>query len=275
MAVLNKGLEYTTIKGGDKEMFLVKRDLKAVCPPTKKGLNGIISTGLRGARNFTIRVLIPIVFVLLSFVGIMWLTAGSIYKIQAAENERAINFLRRAQGDLVKKVPLVAKIAPTPTPTPTPKQPKLQPELLTKSKITAEQLNKFLSSDPKSNLKGLGYAFKAAEVETNVNAVFLTALAVHESGWGTNNVTKQKNNIMSIAAYDWSPLASAKDYKIKMQCIADGALLLKTNYLTKGGKWYNGATLQGINVKYATDKGWAKCVQTWMDKIKRYCGGVK
>jgi beta-N-acetylglucosaminidase len=140
-----------------------------------------------------------------------------------------------------------------------------QSELISKSNIQAEQLNKFLE---KTNMKGLGYSFKAAEQEYSVNSVFLTAVAVHESGFGTNTISKKKNNIMSICAYDWSPVSSATSYKTRTDCILRGAELLKKNYLTKGGKYFNGATLEGVNKKYASDKGWAKCVKGYMSQIK-------
>lgn len=140
-----------------------------------------------------------------------------------------------------------------------------QSELVLKSNVSPEQLNKFLE---KTNMKGLGYSFKAAEQEYSVNAVFLTAVAVHESGFGTNTISKKKNNIMSICAYDWSPVSSATSYKTRTDCILRGAELLKKNYLTKGGKYFNGATLEGVNKKYASDKGWAKCVKGYMSQIK-------
>ena len=135
-----------------------------------------------------------------------------------------------------------------------------------KSNITSEQLEKVLTN---SNLVGLSNSFLAAEQETNVNAVCLTAIAIHESGWGTNQLTIQKNNIMSICAYDWNPLGAATTYKTKTACILDGAWLLKHDYLTETGKYFNGATLDGINVKYATDKSWASKVRNIISQIMK------
>jgi beta-N-acetylglucosaminidase len=148
-----------------------------------------------------------------------------------------------------------------------PKEPQ-QETLLTQSWITAEQLNSFLASNPKSNLKYLGNTFKAVEAEIGVNAIYLAAIAIHESGWGTNQVTKQKNNVMSICAYDWNPLGAATTYATKGQCIYAGALLLRKDYLNPKGKYFHGATLEGINVKYATDKGWAKKVRAIAKSIE-------
>jgi beta-N-acetylglucosaminidase len=141
-----------------------------------------------------------------------------------------------------------------------------KPYLLSKSTLSAERLDKFLAG---SNLKGLGASFKAAEMEYGVNATFLTAVAIHESNWGKNTISKQKNNILSICAYDWSPVSSAKNYKTKTECVLRGAELLKRDYLTKGGKYYNGATLEGVNKSYATDKGWAGKVRYFIRQIEK------
>jgi beta-N-acetylglucosaminidase len=139
--------------------------------------------------------------------------------------------------------------------------------MLGKSNIDPDRLERFLASNPNSNLVGLGNSFLAAEHETSVNAIPLTAIAVHESAWGTNQITAQKNNILSIAAYDWSPLSSASAYETKTHCILAGARLLKRDYLIEGGQYYNGATLDGINVKYATDKTWASKVRKFIEQI--------
>lgn len=141
-----------------------------------------------------------------------------------------------------------------------------KPYLVCKSLITSEQLDKFLS---KSNLKGLGASFKAAEQEYDINAIFLAAVAIHESGWGNNKISQQKNNIMSICAYDWSPVSSAKSYKTKTDCILRGAELLKRDYLTPKGKYFHGATLEGVNKSYATDIGWSSKVRNYIRQMER------
>jgi beta-N-acetylglucosaminidase len=143
-----------------------------------------------------------------------------------------------------------------------------KPEILTQTKVTAEQLNEYFQKNA-PNFKGLGYAFKGAETEAGVNAVYLASIAGHESGWGTNQCTTKKNNIMSICAYDWNPVGAATNYKTKGQCVYDGALLLKRDYLNPKGKYFNGTSLEGINKKYATDKGWAGKVKRIVDQIER------
>lgn len=203
-------------------------------------------TELRKTRNkFLIRAGIVIAF---SYV--YWSTANqSVMKVR---NEMLQEELARSHRTLAYPPPVVVKAV---------KEVLVDPDpdcLLKRSGASAEAYNKVLEG---TNMAGLGYAFKAAEIETGVNALNLMSIAIHESGWATNPISIKKNNIMSICAYDVDTFNSASSYSTKMKCVSDAAVLLKRDYLTKGGKYFNGVSLEGINVKYASDKGWAMKVR--------------
>jgi len=128
----------------------------------------------------------------------------------------------------------------------------------------AVMLDNYVKDTP---LYGLGGAWITAEEAWRVNAVFLCALACHESDFGRSRIAREKNNLYGYMAYDSDPYGSAKSYAKFEDSIEDVCSLLVRNYLYPSGKYYNGPTPAGINVRYASDKGWAQKVVNHMLKI--------
>ncbi|TRW26873.1 endo-beta-N-acetylglucosaminidase [Criibacterium bergeronii] len=126
-----------------------------------------------------------------------------------------------------------------------------------KSNVTAAQIDEKLQGTP---LNGLGSYFKRAEEIYGVNALILTAIAKLESGNGNSAIARDKNNLFGFGAYDRSPYESAKSYATKQDSIYDVAKHLSTNYLRAGGMYFNGYSLDGVNVRYSTNKNWANSV---------------
>lgn len=136
--------------------------------------------------------------------------------------------------------------------------------LLSSSAVTAYELDQFLAG---TNMSGLGSAFVNAELQTGVNAIFLTSLAIHESGWGKSKIAKNKNNLFGYGAYDSSPYASAISFGSVQEGVIHVANKLKTNYLLADGKYYAGPTLSGVNKRYSTDSGWGAKIASTMNQI--------
>jgi len=131
-------------------------------------------------------------------------------------------------------------------------------DVTVKSYATAEQIEeKLLGTD----LEGLGQAFAAAESKSGVNAWFLTALAMHESGDGTSRISKEKNNLFGFQAYDSTPYASAKTFQTKADSIEYVANYLSKEYLDSSGKYYNGESIDAIGKRYATDTNWSNAIK--------------
>lgn len=118
----------------------------------------------------------------------------------------------------------------------------------------AEMLDSYVKTTP---LAGLGKTWMEAEEKWRVNAVFLCALACHESDFGRSKIAQGKNNIYGLRAYDGDAYNSAKTYGSFKESIEDVCSLLVRQYLYPSGSFYNGPTPAGVNVKYATDKNWA------------------
>ncbi len=102
-----------------------------------------------------------------------------------------------------------------------------------------------------------------------MNALYLAAHAAWETGWGDSRIFKDKNNAFGYGAYDSSPYESAYTFASASDCINYAANKIKDSYLTQGGKYYNGPTLQGMNVEYAQDKAWAEGIASIMLKISK------
>lgn len=146
------------------------------------------------------------------------------------------------------------------------------------SGLSLEQFKKIFSNESKDTnnvFKNNAQYFYYAEKQYGVNGVFLAAVAIHESGWGRSAIASNKNNLFGYGAYDRNPYGSAYQFSDYSEGIDLLARVFVKYYLnptgTKiyggnkaAGTYYNGPTLSGVNVRYATDKNWANGVYTWM-----------
>ena len=87
----------------------------------------------------------------------------------------------------------------------------LDTNLLSKSGASAWAIDEYLKAT--TSLPPLGTAFIAAEKRYGVNARFLLAAAMHESGWGTSYISRDKHNLFGYNAYDRDPLRFATAYR--------------------------------------------------------------
>ena len=74
--------------------------------------------------------------------------------------------------------------------------------LLNTGQFSAEELESAIEN---TGLEGLGKDFKAAEDEYGINAILLIAMAKHETGNGTSELFKNKNNLFGFNAIDDDP----------------------------------------------------------------------
>lgn len=145
------------------------------------------------------------------------------------------------------------------------------------SGLTLEQFKKILSDSKDTNkiFQSNAEYFYYIEKQYNINGVFVAAVGIHESGWGTSKIASDKNNLFGYGAYDSNPYNGAYQFSTYSECIDLIARVFVKYYINpKGtsiyggekaaGTYYNGATLSGINTKYATDKNWANGVYNHM-----------
>lgn len=129
---------------------------------------------------------------------------------------------------------------------------------------SAADINRALEG---TGLSGLGEQIKKAEHRYGVNAWFLTALAAHESGFGTSKIAMDKNNLFGFMAYDSSPYRSAMSFKNRGEGINHVANYISNQYLKVGGAHFSGITIDSVGKSYATDKKWADKISLIMNNL--------
>lgn len=153
-------------------------------------------------------------------------------------------------------------------------------ELNKPSGLSLEQFKKVLtdSKDVNKVMENNAEYFYYIEEQYNINGLFVAAVAIHESGWGTSKISKNKYNLFGYGAYDSNPYNGAYEFSDYSESIDLIARVFVKYYLNpKGtaiyggevasGKYYNGPTLTGVNTKYATDKNWANAVYKHMEYL--------
>lgn len=154
-------------------------------------------------------------------------------------------------------------------------------ELNKPSGLTLEQFEKIFENEKKDKnvfFKDNAKFFYYVEKAYGINGIFVAAVGIHESGWGTSRIATDKKNLFGYGAYDMNAYASAYKYNGYAAGIDMVARVLMKNYLNpKGtelcngeiasGKYYNGNTISGVNKKYATDANWSNSIYTWMEYL--------
>lgn len=145
------------------------------------------------------------------------------------------------------------------------------------SGFSLEQFKKVLSDDKDINKIFINNAeyFYYIEKQYNINGIFVAAIGIHESAWGTSKISLNKKNLFGYGAYDSNPYNGAYSFTNYSESIDLIARVLVKYYLNSEGTsiyggesavgaYYNGPTLTGVNIKYATDNNWKNSVYSYM-----------
>ncbi len=144
--------------------------------------------------------------------------------------------------------------------------------------LTLEDYEKILSgnsADKNHIIEQNAEVFYHMDKEYQLNGVFLAAMAIHESGWATSTISKDKKNLFGYGAYDNSPYESSFSFETYAEGIELLAKVLVKYYInqagtpiyeneTAKGSYYNGSTISGVNVRYASDTQWHEKVYKYM-----------
>lgn len=169
--------------------------------------------------------------------------------------------------------------SPTPASSPTPAPPppsaaggvfSTTTNLTDPSGITLGQIENFLQGTPLA--ADAGY-FLAAQQTNHVSAIYLVSDAVLETGWGTSTLYTQKHNLFGFNAFDANPFGDGASFPSDQACISFVSWYVSVYYLTPPGsevpnypgqpgsvptgQFYNGPTVAGMSVDYASDPSWA------------------
>ena len=149
------------------------------------------------------------------------------------------------------------------------------------SGLTLEDFKKALSNNPNDVNKifeNNAEAFFKAEQKYNVNGIFIAAIGINESGWGTSKIALTKKNLFGYGAYDSDPYNSSYTFETYEEGIDLVTKVMAKYYLNPAGtkiygdemasgKYYNGPTVSAVNIRYATDTEWGKKVYTYMEYL--------
>lgn len=153
--------------------------------------------------------------------------------------------------------------------------------LMQPSGFTLEQFKRVLSNnsqDKNGVFEENAEYFYYIEQQYGLNGVFVAAIGIHESAWGTSKIATNKKNLFGYGAYDMSAYSSAYSYNGYAAGIDMIARVLVKYYLNpKGtsiyngevatGRYHCGKTLSAVNQRYATDKNWSNGVYKWMQYL--------
>lgn len=135
-----------------------------------------------------------------------------------------------------------------------------------------------ISSDRNKIFEQNAETFYNAEQKYKINGIFLAAIGIHESAWGTSTLAINKNNLFGYMAYDRDPYNSAETFQNYQNAINTVAEALSVRYLhpygtvisdelTATGTYYNGTTAASVNIKYASDSQWYNKVFSYMQYL--------
>ena len=160
-----------------------------------------------------------------------------------------------------------------------------------KTAHTTSDFDNLTNSKANGKLNGLGSYFIEYQNQYGTNAALMYGVAVLESGWGTSNIAKTKNNLFGHGAVDSNPYYGANGYDTP----ADSILYHSKFFISEGycdpldynGRYFGshlGDKASGINVKYASDPYWGEKAASivWQlngasqnDDYSRYTIGIK
>lgn len=139
-------------------------------------------------------------------------------------------------------------------------------DLLSRSGYAAWMIDELLSST--TPLPNLGASFTRAERDTGINARYLVAHAILETGWGTSWIAQAKRNLFGYGAFDRDPARFAIRFPTYAAGIAAVSDEIRTAYLSPDGRWWRGfPTLRGVNRFYASDPLWADKIVVLANEI--------
>ena len=107
--------------------------------------------------------------------------------------------------------------------------------LMAPSGLSLEQFKKVLSNNKQDKNKIFeknAKYFYYAEKQYGINGLFVAAIGIHESAWGTSKIAKDKKNLFGYGAYDKSAYSSAYSYKEYAASIDMIARVLVKYYFT-------------------------------------------
>ncbi len=123
-------------------------------------------------------------------------------------------------------------------------------DLREKSNLTKDDIKRVLEG---SKLQILADKYHQMEEKYGVNAIFLMALNMEESGHGNSYLAQVQNNLGGVKNRSGG-FATFSSWEHSLEYIAN---LISTEYLHHGGLYYYGRSIYGVNTRYCEGNQWA------------------
>jgi beta-N-acetylglucosaminidase len=136
-------------------------------------------------------------------------------------------------------------------------------DLRSPSNVTAYELEAYFKKAGYRALQGHAEAFIKAEKEHQINALFMVALSIQESGGGKSNFAQERNNLFGYGAYTSNP-GNAHSFSSVDDAIMTVAGKISKDYLRPAGRYHRGFTLPDVHKLYCTTGGWSSAIATIM-----------
>ncbi|MFH0837262.1 MAG: N-acetylmuramoyl-L-alanine amidase [Candidatus Aenigmatarchaeota archaeon] len=125
-----------------------------------------------------------------------------------------------------------------------------------------------------SIFKGKGGEIYDGAVKAGLNPAFMLALAIHEGGWGTSQIARDKLNTFGYGAIDSDPYRGAVKFSSVEESFNTVAKAVCTKWLAPNPVWKpqrnNLAEMSGNTATgpvYATDTNWPNAMARYMSEI--------
>lgn len=135
------------------------------------------------------------------------------------------------------------------------------------SGISKEELKQvFQNYNGAHTMEHLVDAFVDAEAEYGVNAFAMAGIVALESGFATSRRAVEDNNLTGYEVY--SDDSKGRLFDSQYESIMQTARHLSKNYLTQGASYYNGVSIDAVQVNYCPDEK-----HNWHDKVDMLASG--
>jgi beta-N-acetylglucosaminidase len=126
----------------------------------------------------------------------------------------------------------------------------------------------------RQHLRGIGPAVMEAARKNAINATYIVAHAILETGWGRSRICREKNNLFGWGAEDSDPYGGAKRFDSREDCIAFVMGRVDALYLQPTGRYFEmspclGTKRYGMNVHYASDPTWGSDIAQIGRRLER------
>lgn len=152
--------------------------------------------------------------------------------------------------------------------------------LRSKTSISADIFNSYISKYDNSVMRGTGQTFIDAQNKYGINALLLFAMAAHESANGTSGYATKRNNLFGWNAIDADPNQATSFSSVAVCVNQQAGVNLRGFVDITDGRFFSsslGNKGSGLNVKYASDPYWGMEIASiayQIDKLSKNKNGT-